>query len=137
MRIIHGLISFKQKKAAPTEGGAAAVEFALLLPLLLLVLCGIFDFGNLYFQMDLVNEAARQGARLAAVNGTSSAAINTAIQQSYGNNLTAVVAPASPTSGSNVTVTVTSNVTIMTPLISAFFPKNPYPVQGQCTMYVE
>ena len=44
------------------------VEFALVIPFLLLVLCGIFDFGNLYFQMDLVNEAARQGTRLAAVN---------------------------------------------------------------------
>ncbi len=137
MRIIQGLISSRRKQEAAPESGAAAVEFALIIPLLLLVLCGIIDFGNLYFQMDLVNEAARQGARLAAVNEEGSAAINTAIQQSYGNNLTAVVAPASPVSGSNVTVTVTSNVTIMTPLISTFFPQNPYPVQGQCTMYVE
>ena len=120
-----------------SESGAAVVEFALVIPLLLLILCGIFDLGNLYFQMDLVNNAARQGARLAAVNDSTSSAINTAIQQSYGNNLTAVTSPASPTSGSNVTVTVTSNVTIMTPLISAFFPQNPYPVVGQCTMYVE
>jgi Flp pilus assembly protein TadG len=120
-----------------SEGGAAVVEFALLIPALLLILCGIFDFGNLYFQMDLVNNAARQGARLAAVNLQTSSAINTAIQQSYGNNLTAVVTPASPVAGSNVTVTVTSNVTIMTPLISAFFSKNPFPVTGTCTMYVE
>ena len=120
-----------------SEGGAVAVEFALVIPLLLLILCGIFDFGNLYFQMDLVNNAARQGARLAAVNEETSSAINTAIQQSYGNNLTTVVTPASPTSGSNVTVTVTSNVTIMTPIISAFFSKNPYSVIGTCTMYVE
>ncbi len=96
MRIIQGLISSRQKKAAAPESGAAVVEFALIIPLLLLVLCGIFDFGNLYFQMDLVNEAARQGARLAAVNAQTSAAINTAIQQSYGNNLTAVVTPATP-----------------------------------------
>jgi Flp pilus assembly protein TadG len=120
-----------------SEGGAAAVEFALVIPVLLLVLCGIFDFGNLYFQLDVVNSAARQGARLAAVNQATSSAINTAIQQSYGNNLTAVATPATPTSGSNVTVTVTSNVTIMTPIISAFFSKNPYPVVGTCTMYVE
>jgi Flp pilus assembly protein TadG len=51
-----------------SERRAAVVEFALVIPFLLLVLCGIFDFGNLYFQMDLVNEAARQGTRLAAVN---------------------------------------------------------------------
>jgi hypothetical protein len=35
--------------------GAAAVEFALVLPVLLLLLCGIIDFGNMYFQMDIVN----------------------------------------------------------------------------------
>jgi Flp pilus assembly protein TadG len=120
-----------------SEGGAAAVELALVIPVLLLILCGIFDFGNLYFQLDLVNNAARQGARLAAVNLQTSSAINTAIQQSYGNNLTAVASPSSPVAGSNVTVTVTSNVTIMTPIISAFFSKNPYPVTGTCTMYVE
>ena len=62
-----------------SEGGAAAVEFALVIPVLLLILCGIFDFGNLYFQMDLVNNAARQGARLAAVNLETSSAINSAI----------------------------------------------------------
>ncbi|MGA7576641.1 MAG: TadE/TadG family type IV pilus assembly protein [Desulfobaccales bacterium] len=119
------------------ESGTAMVEFALVIPFLILILCGILDLGNLYFQKDLVNEAARQGARLAAVNDETSAAINTAIQQSYGNDLTAVANPATPISGSNVTVTVTTNVTIMTPVINAFFPENPYPVSGTCTMYVE
>ena len=120
-----------------SEGGAAAVEFALVIPAFLLIICGICDFGNLYFQMDIVNEAARQGARLAAVNQETSQQISTALQSSYGNQLTVSESPASPTSGSNVTVTVTSTVTIMTPIISAFFPSNPYTVQGQCTMYVE
>ncbi len=120
-----------------SEGGAAAVEFALVIPALLLIICAICDFGNLFFQMDIANEAARQGARLAAVNGEGSAAITTALQSSYGNQLTVSTNPASPISGSNVTVTVTNNVTIMTPLIRDFFSSNPYPVQGQCTMYVE
>ena len=30
--------------------GMSAVEFALLLPVMLLIVCGIMDFGNLYFQ---------------------------------------------------------------------------------------
>ena len=72
------------------------VEFALVIPFLILILCGILDLGNLYFQKDLVNEAARQGARLAAVNDETSAAINTAIQQSYGNDLTAVANTGDP-----------------------------------------
>ena len=69
------------------EGGAAAVEFALVIPVLVLILCGIFDIGNLYFQMDIVNNAARQGARLDAVNEETSPQITTALQRSYGNQL--------------------------------------------------
>ena len=122
-----------------SEGGAAAVEFALVIPVLLLVLCGIFDFGNIYLQMDIVNQAARQGARLAAVStssGETPQQITTALQSYYGSQL--IVPPFTiPASGNNVTVKVQSNVTIMTPIISAFFPSNPYTVQGQCTMYVE
>jgi Flp pilus assembly protein TadG len=136
MRIIRGLIASRHQRQAAADG-AAAVEFALVIPLLLLVLCGIFDLGNLYFQMDVVNQAARQGARLAAVNLRGSAQITSALQGSYGNQLTVSENPAAPVAGSNVTVTVTNNVTIMTPLISAFFSKNPYPVSGTCTMYVE
>ena len=41
-----------------SEGGAAAVEFALVIPALLLIICEICDFGNLFFQMDIANEAA-------------------------------------------------------------------------------
>jgi Flp pilus assembly protein TadG len=129
--------SGKRHLQQDSESGAAAVEFALVIPLLLLILCGIFDLGNLYFQMDVVNEAARQGARLAAVNLQTSSQITTALQGSYGNQLTVSENPSAPIAGSNVTVTVTSNVTILTPLISAFFSKNPYPVSGQCVMYVE
>ncbi len=116
-----------------SEGGAAAVEFALVIPVLLLILCGIFDIGNLYYQQAIVNNAARQGARLYAVNAETSALITTTLQGSYGSQLTVQITPQPP----NVWVTVTSNVTIMTPIISAFFPNNPVPVQGQCTMYVE
>ncbi len=120
-----------------SEGGAAVVEFALVIPLLLLILCGIFDFGNLYFQWDVANNAARQGARLYAVNAQTSQQITTALQSSYGNQLTVVVTPQTVGTLTNVLVTVTSSVTIMTPLISAFFPQNPYPVVGKCTMLVE
>jgi Flp pilus assembly protein TadG len=122
--------------------GAVALEFALVLPILALILCGIFDVGNLYYNLDLVNNAARQGARLIAVNvssanGESLAQVTTALQSSYGNQITVTETPSNPTSGNNVTVTVTSKVPIITPIIRAFFPQNPYPVQASCTMYVE
>lgn len=50
-----------------SEAGAELVEFALVLPLLLLVLGGIVDFGILMQRQQIVTNAAREGARLAAV----------------------------------------------------------------------
>jgi Flp pilus assembly protein TadG len=49
------------------ERGAAAVEFALLLPLLLLLVFGIIDFGRAINAQITLTQAAREGARLAAL----------------------------------------------------------------------
>ncbi|MGO9079968.1 MAG: TadE/TadG family type IV pilus assembly protein [Streptosporangiaceae bacterium] len=49
------------------ERGAAAVEFALLLPVLLLLIFGMIDFGRALNAQITLTQAAREGARLAAV----------------------------------------------------------------------
>lgn len=46
------------------EAGAELVEFALVLPLLLLVIMGIFDFGFLFRDYGVITNAAREGARI-------------------------------------------------------------------------
>lgn len=50
------------------ESGASLVEFALLAPLLLLLLLGIVEFGWLFGQLNDVKHGAREGARFAAVD---------------------------------------------------------------------
>jgi Flp pilus assembly protein TadG len=50
-----------------SERGAALVEFALVLPLLLVVIAGIVDFGFLFQRYEVVTNAAREGARLASL----------------------------------------------------------------------
>ena len=52
---------------ARTERGAAAVELAIVLPLLFLVIAGIVDFGRFFFTEIQTTNAAREGARIAAV----------------------------------------------------------------------
>ena len=46
--------------------GAAAVEFAIILPLLLVLTLGALDMGHMYFIDHLITNASREGARYAA-----------------------------------------------------------------------
>jgi Flp pilus assembly protein TadG len=48
------------------EEGQSLVEFALVLPLLLLLLLGIIQFGAVFNALITINAAAREGARLMA-----------------------------------------------------------------------
>lgn len=48
--------------------GVAAVEFAIVLPLLLLILFGIINFGVLLYDQAVITNAAREGARWASIN---------------------------------------------------------------------
>jgi Flp pilus assembly protein TadG len=49
------------------ERGAAAVEFALLLPVLLLIVGGIVDFGRFFYTQNITVNASREGARMLAL----------------------------------------------------------------------
>lgn len=49
------------------ERGIVAVEFAIILPVLLLLVFGITEFGRLWMTKNIMTQAAREGARYAAV----------------------------------------------------------------------
>lgn len=55
-----------------TEAGQALVEFTLILPIFLLLLFAIVDFGRGFYTWVLVTNAAREGARMAAVQSDAS-----------------------------------------------------------------
>ena len=54
--------------------GAAAVEFALVFPLLLIMLFAIIDFGWIFNQQLTLTEAAREGARYNAIHSIEAGA---------------------------------------------------------------
>jgi len=60
------------------ERGAAAVEFALILIPLLVLLLGIIEFGYIFNQQLTVTNAAREGARVLAITKDSAQAISAA-----------------------------------------------------------
>lgn len=64
-----------------TQRGQSLVEFALVAPLLLLVILGTIEFSFLYQSTNTVNFAAREGARVGAVLGPTDAAADSKILQ--------------------------------------------------------
>ena len=50
-----------------SESGAAAVEFALIMPIRFILIFGIIDMGRLLFTANALTSAVREGARFAAV----------------------------------------------------------------------
>ncbi len=53
------------------ERGQALVDFALAIPITLLAVLAVFDFGRALYTYDLVSSAARIGSRYAIVHGSA------------------------------------------------------------------
>jgi Flp pilus assembly protein TadG len=131
---------------APRSRGQAVVEFALVLPVFLLLLLIAVDFGRLFFTYIQVNNAAREGAHYAAKSPTDNLGIaarvgleaNTQAQRgaqspltttaSCADNLDASVACSSAAAGvgrgNTIRVNVSQPFTFFTPLINGFFNNN-------------
>jgi Flp pilus assembly protein TadG len=57
------------------ERGAALLETAITIPMILMVCIGIFEFGRAYQTWQVLTNAAREGARIAVLEGTTDSAI--------------------------------------------------------------
>jgi Flp pilus assembly protein TadG len=108
------------------DRGAAAVEFALLLPVLLLLLFGIIDAGRALNAQITLTQAAREGARLAALGIPDATVVSNT--QSAADGLSPVsvtVTDCAPGAGptSSATVSVSYQFSFVTPIaaIGALF----------------
>lgn len=72
------------------EGGQSLVEIALVLPVLLLMLLGIFDFGRAIYAFNAVSNSARESVRLAIVDQNSAAVVAEGKQSAIGLDPSAV-----------------------------------------------
>jgi Flp pilus assembly protein TadG len=95
------------------ERGASLVEFAIVLPIFLVLIGGMVDFGRAFFTEVMLTNAAREGARSAMYSSTAANTSTRAIAAAGGNSALGVTITnpcptpqgATPTS---VTVTVTN-----------------------------
>src|SRR5438045_4107642 len=62
------------------DDGAALIEAAFVLPMLLFVSIGIIEFGRAFQTWQIVTNAAREGARVAVLGGMSDDAVKTRVK---------------------------------------------------------
>jgi Flp pilus assembly protein TadG len=136
---------------AKNEKGQAMVEFALILPLLILLLCGIIDFGWIFGNQLILNNAGRDTARYMAINynktGTDSANDATAVSTfkdrlgtgNYLNNSNLVVNSTLSGTGTNTQVLITASYPLpfLTPLLSTILQKTTMNITTETIMRLE
>jgi len=102
------------------DRGSVAVEFALVVPVLLLIVFGIIDFGRALNAQIVLTGAAREGVRLAAL-GDTNAAVQAAVTAAAPDlsGVTATVVQNCPLGAgptTNATVDVSYNFSFITPI---------------------
>ncbi|SDK51474.1 TadE-like protein [Arthrobacter sp. ov407] len=116
-----------------SERGAVAVEFAIVAPVLVMLLLGIMEFGRAYNTQVTLSSAAREGVRVMAI-GNNAPAARTAVKNAVtglqpalaDGNIT--ITPSSCTAGVQTTVKITYTLTTMTGIAG------PFPMEGKGVM---
>lgn len=108
-------------RARRGDAGAAAVEMALILPILMLLLFGLIDFGRAYNARITLSNAAREGVRVWALGGTEAETTQRVKDTAVGLTITSVTQDPC-TFGARTQITVTASFSYLTPLISSFSP---------------
>lgn len=116
-----------------SERGAAAVEFAILLPLLLMLVLGTIEFGRAYNAQITLTNAARDGVRVMAINNDPAAA--KAAAQNAAASVSSTIPAANITlsttacsTGNQVTLTINYTLSTITGIAG------PFPMTGKGVM---
>lgn len=123
-----------------SEKGASMVEFALVLPIMILLLLGIIDFGRVFHAYLTIDHAGREAARVASI-GKFSEVVGTAVTKSGNliteNDVTVDYSDSEKKSrGSTVEVKINYEIKFLTPIIQPFFGDG-FKLQDTTTMRIE
>lgn len=147
MRLISAAEA-RRGRAAASMRGQTLLEFALVVPVFLLLVCAVVDFGHVMYMQMTVQHAVQEAGRF-AVTGTCSpdpnnassnlsrvnSIIQMAKQQAPGVDFTSIsISSAQGGSGNPggpldiVTISFSTNVSLITPMIGKFFTNSVYPL---------
>ena len=117
-------MKIKSIRIIKNEKGANAVEFAIILPILVVLIFGIFQFGIAYNNYITITHAAREGARRAAVDLNNPLLKQIIIERAYPVPITeddiTINYPPDPKIGDPVEVIITYEITIEIPLVGSW-----------------
>ena len=126
-------------KILKNQKGQALVEFALILPILLLLVMGILQFGMMLNSYLTIENASREGARVGIIGSTNAEIINAIIATSPSldpNKLTVTITPTNRVAGDTLTVAINYNYELIVPIISSLL-NNEVTLNSQTSMRVE
>lgn len=121
--------------------GQAILEVALVLPIILLLFCGIVDFGRILQASTHLNMVSQEAVRLAGLGSRDSEIISFVNNEVILKDKETIVVTITPQdsyreSGDYVTLKISYPVNYITPLMNVFLP-SPYVVNTQSTIRVE
>lgn len=113
------------KRLIRNERGAALIETAITIPIVLLIAVGIFEFGRAYQTWQVLTNAAREGARVAILADATDDRVTTAVQAYMTSGRLSNAASAQISINRNVPLTVgsASQITVSYPF--SFIVLNP------------
>lgn len=125
------------------EKGQAMVELALVVPILLLLIFGVIEYGRIYGAYLAVTNGSREGARVATVGATDlgitdEVKARTEAMKLDSTKLTVTITPTegNRARGASVSVEVTYPVPMYDPFFTTLFGSS-YTVKGKTVMRVE
>jgi Flp pilus assembly protein TadG len=126
-------------KRCNSPRGQSLVEWAFILPILLLIVFVIVDFGRMVFTYSALYNAVREGARYATIHPTDTSGIQAKVEH-YAVSLDPaqmVVSFPAPPDTHRISVRATYQFTLVTPFTAVFFGSDTIPLQAQTTMQRE
>ena len=123
------------------QKGQAVVETALILPIIILILTGIIDFGLMFNNYLVITNASREAVRNAAIGATDSEIQSLVVNMTTSldaSKLSTTIYPSQALrkKGDEVVVTIEYDNALFTPVISAIIP-NPMHLKSKTIMRME
>ena len=112
-------------KRLKNERGAALLETAITLPLVLLVTVSIFEFGRAYQTWQVMTNAAREGARISIIAGNTDTQVSDAVRTYMKNGQLPAYAAATVSINRNVPFGATTASTVSVSYPFQFTVLNP------------